>query len=157
MTLRTLLGGVAAAAVLGAGMTIVVAAPAHAAVARSTIVAKAQAELNDTSRKSPSASNGDGQCNYYTGYFRTWKSSSNCPTTSGVKWRGSNWCADFVKYVWKTSGVTYADIAETNGGALTGWASSIKDYGVKYNTWHTRGSGYTPQPGDALVFDWEGD
>ncbi|MEU8385302.1 CHAP domain-containing protein, partial [Streptosporangium sp. NPDC048865] len=49
----------------------------------------------------------------------------------------------------------YADIAETSGGVLTGWASSFKEYGTKHGTWHTRSSGYTPQPGDAVVFDWD--
>src|SRR5690606_16225425 len=77
--------------------------------------------------------------------------------SSGVQWRISDWCADFVKYVWKTAGVTYADIPETSGGVITGWASSLRDYGVKYGTWRTRSSGYTPQPGDAVVFDWNGD
>jgi hypothetical protein len=51
--------------------------------------------------------------------------------------------------------VKYANIAEGSGGVLTGWASSFKDYGTKYGTWHTRGSGYAPQPGDAVVFDWD--
>ncbi|WP_371785185.1 FG-GAP-like repeat-containing protein [Streptosporangium subroseum] len=89
--------------------------------------------------------------------FRSWKSATGCGSADGVQFRNSDWCADFSKYVWKNAGVRYADIAEGSGGVLTGWASSFKDYGVKYGTWHSRASGYTPQPGDALVFDWEQD
>ncbi|MFI6478535.1 CHAP domain-containing protein [Nonomuraea sp. NPDC050663] len=129
-------------------------APA-AAVPRSTIVSVAQGELNDSSRNHESPA-GSG-CNFYTGYFRTWKPADGCPSTDGVRWRDSDWCADFVKYVWSKAGVTHASIPEGTDGAITGWASSLKDYGQRYGTWHSRGSGYTPQPGDAVVFDWDGD
>ena len=43
--------------------------------------------------------------NYYTGYFRTWKPADGCPSTDGVQWRDSDWCADFSKYVWQKAGV----------------------------------------------------
>ncbi|MFC6082808.1 FG-GAP-like repeat-containing protein [Sphaerisporangium aureirubrum] len=131
------------------------AAPANAATLRQQIVSVAQAQLADSARnvEKPAGSN----CNYYTGVFRTWKSSSGCGSGDGVQFRDSDWCADFSKYVWKTAGVPYAATPETSGGVLTGWASSFKDYGTGNNTWHTRSSGYTPQAGDSLVFDWEGD
>ncbi|MEV0388080.1 FG-GAP-like repeat-containing protein [Nonomuraea sp. NPDC050643] len=128
--------------------------PAAAAVSRSGIVSTATSELNNSSRNHESPA-GSG-CNYYTGYFRSWKPADGCPSTDGVQWRDSDWCADFVKYVWSKSGVTHAGIPEGDGG-LSGWAYSLRDYGQKYGTWRTRGSGYTPQPGDAITFDWDND
>ncbi|MEU9887164.1 CHAP domain-containing protein [Sphaerisporangium sp. NPDC051011] len=149
---RRLGAGLTTATVLGSGLIAATATPA-AAVSRNTIVSIAQSQLNNSSRNHEQPA-GSG-CNYYTGYFRNWKPASGCPSTDGVQWRQSDWCADFAKYVWKNAGVPYADVAETSGGVLTGWASSFKDYGTKHGTWHTRASGYTPQPGDSLVFDWD--
>ncbi|WP_170223249.1 FG-GAP-like repeat-containing protein [Nonomuraea turkmeniaca] len=140
-------------AVPAAAMVALTATPAIAAT-RSGIVAIAERELADGQRnvERPAGSN----CNYYTGVFRTWKESSGCGSGDGVQFRNSDWCADFSKYVWRAAGVTYADIPETSDGVLTGWASSFKDYGTTYGTWHTRAaSGYTPLPGDAVVFDWD--
>ncbi|MEU6789393.1 CHAP domain-containing protein [Nonomuraea angiospora] len=134
------------------GLQAALTAPASAA-SRDTIVSVAQAEAGKAARNKENPM-GSG-CNYYTGVFRTWKSASGCGAGDGVQFRNSDWCADFSKYVWKTAGVRYADVAETSGGILTGWASSFKDYGTTYGTWHARSSGYTPQPGDALVFDWD--
>ncbi|MFG1946726.1 FG-GAP-like repeat-containing protein [Nonomuraea sp. NPDC048826] len=152
---RSFGGLVAAGAALtlpAALMLTTVTGPA-AAVERSRIVTVAQTEMNDGDRnvERPAGSN----CNYYTGVFRTWKSSSGCGSGDGVQFRNSDWCADFVKYVWRQAGVPHADVAETSGGVLTGWASSFRDYGTRHGTWHTRSSGYTPQPGDAVVFDWD--
>ncbi|MET8145363.1 CHAP domain-containing protein [Sphaerisporangium sp. NPDC005288] len=152
--LRRLGGGLATTALLGTGLIATTTSPA-AAASRATIVSVAQGQLNNSSRNHESPM-GSG-CNFYTGYFRSWKPSSGCPSTDGVQWRDSDWCADFSKYVWKNAGVRNADIAETDGGVLTGWAASFKNYGTKYGTWHARSSGYTPQPGDAVVFDWDRD
>ncbi|WP_155361037.1 CHAP domain-containing protein, partial [Acrocarpospora macrocephala] len=149
---RRLSAGLATTAVLGSGLIAITTTPA-AAVSRDSIVSVAQSQLNNASRNHEQPL-GSG-CNYYTGYFRTWKPAAGCPATDGVQWRDSDWCADFSKYVWKNAGVPYADVPETSGGVLTGWASSFKDYGTTHGTWHTRASGYTPQPGDALVFDWD--
>ncbi|MEU7835241.1 MULTISPECIES: CHAP domain-containing protein [unclassified Nonomuraea] len=150
--LRRLSGAAVATALAGAGLIALTAAPA-AAVSRAGIVSVAQSQLGNASRNHEDPA-GSG-CNYYTGYFRPWKPASGCASSDGVQWRDSDWCADFSKYVWKNAGVPHAEVDETSGGVLTGWASSFKDYGVKYGTWHTRGSGYTPQPGDSLVFDWD--
>ncbi|WP_203986858.1 CHAP domain-containing protein, partial [Sphaerisporangium rufum] len=149
---RRIAGGLAAGVVALAGLELALVTPASAAT-RGDIVSVAQRELGDSDRNVERPA-GSG-CNYYTGLFRTWKSSSGCGSADGVKFRDSDWCADFAKYVWQSAGVDHADVAETAGGVLTGWASSFKDYGVKYGTWHTRSSGYTPQPGDSLVFDWD--
>ncbi|GAA0375620.1 hypothetical protein Acor_81030 [Acrocarpospora corrugata] len=159
MALRQLISGAATALVIAAGLVTIAAGPASAAATRAQIVSVAQTELNNASRNHGAGPQSTwGVCNYYTGVFRTWKpATSSCPTTDGVRWRESDWCADFAKYVWKNAGVTYANIAEGSGGVLTGVAASFKDYGTTYGTWHTRSSGYTPEPGDAVVFDWEGD
>ncbi|MFI6317716.1 FG-GAP-like repeat-containing protein [Nonomuraea sp. NPDC050556] len=141
---------VSAVAAVALGTVAISALPAFA-VSRDSIVSVASGELGNSARNHESPM-GTG-CNYYTGVFRTWISPSGCPASGGVQWRSSDWCADFAKYVWKNAGVPYADVAEGSKGILTGWAASFQDYGVEYGTWHTRSSGYTPQPGDALVFD----
>ncbi|MEU7861441.1 CHAP domain-containing protein, partial [Nonomuraea sp. NPDC049141] len=155
-TLGKWLANTAALITVIAGSLVATSTPA-AAVSRSSIVSMATSELNNSSRNHESPA-GSG-CNYYTGYFRTWKPADGCPSTDGVQWRDSDWCADFSKYVWQKAGVTYADLAEDPDmpWRLSGWASSFKDYGEKYGTWHSRGSGYTPQPGDAITFDWGND
>ncbi|MFF0309901.1 FG-GAP-like repeat-containing protein [Streptosporangium sp. NPDC004379] len=151
---RRVVCGLAAGTVVLAGLQAATVTPASAAT-RDGIVDVAKAELGKASRNVEKPA-GSG-CNYYTGYFRTWKSASGCGSADGVQFRDSDWCADFAKYVWKNAGVAYADVPETSGGVLTGWASSFKDYGVAHGTWHTRASGYAPQPGDSLVFDWDHD
>ncbi|MFI7131956.1 CHAP domain-containing protein [Nonomuraea sp. NPDC050153] len=149
---RRLAAGVAATAFVATGLTAVMSTPAFA-VNRSTIVSIAQSELNNGTRNHESPM-GSG-CNYYTGFFRSWKPATGCPSSDGVQWRDSDWCADFAKYVWRKAGVKHADVPEGSGGVLDGWAASFKNYGTTFGTWHTRGSGYTPQPGDAVVFDWD--
>ncbi|MFC6085276.1 CHAP domain-containing protein [Sphaerisporangium aureirubrum] len=149
---RRLTAGLAAALVVATGLTAVMSSPAFA-VSRAAIVSAAQSELDNGTRNHESPM-GSG-CNYYTGFFRPWKPSAGCPSSGGVQWRDSDWCADFAKYVWRKAGVKHADVPEGSGGVLDGWAASFKNYGVAYGTWHTRGSGYTPQPGDAVVFDWD--
>ncbi|MDH2430707.1 CHAP domain-containing protein [Sphaerisporangium sp. TRM90804] len=151
--LKRLATGLGASALLLAGLAATTTQSATAATTRSQIVAVAQAELGDSARnvERPAGSN----CNFYTGVFRTWIPASGCGTGDGVQFRKSEWCADFAKYVWKNAGVTHADVAEGDGGVLTGWAASFKEYGTEHGTWHTRAGGYAPQPGDAIVFDWD--
>ncbi|MEY9855815.1 hypothetical protein ABH935_001419, partial [Catenulispora sp. GAS73] len=60
------------------------------------------------------------------------------------------WCADFAAWTWQQAGVsfTYAwTTGDINGGAVSfyHWASAK-------GTWHPAGSGYTPRPGDAVVY-----
>jgi len=63
---------------------------------------------------------------------------------------GINWCAEFARWVWAKSGVP-----DVRG--LNSWAQSFKDYGIDRDLYHRRSSGYDPQPGDAIVFDWDHD
>jgi hypothetical protein len=61
---------------------------------------------------------------------------------------GINWCAEFARWAWSHGGVS--DLA-----GLDSWAQSFKTYGSDRGTYHSRSSGYTPRPGDAVVFDWD--
>jgi hypothetical protein len=63
---------------------------------------------------------------------------------------GIDWCAEFARWAWTQGGVT-------NITGLNSWAHSFKDYGKANGTYHDRTSGYTPQPGDAVVFDYASD
>jgi hypothetical protein len=61
---------------------------------------------------------------------------------------GINWCAEFSRWVWRTAGV--ADVS-----GLDSWAQSFKTYGINRGLYRARTTGYQPQPGDAIVFDWD--
>ncbi|WP_449560169.1 CHAP domain-containing protein [Micromonospora echinaurantiaca] len=50
--------------------------------------------------------------------------------------------------MWRTAGVSYVS-------GLDSWAQSFKTYGIGRGLYHSRSSGYVPQPGDAIVFDWD--
>ncbi|MEV4411633.1 CHAP domain-containing protein [Catellatospora sp. NPDC049609] len=136
-----LLGGAMIAGVLG------VTSPASADTLRDAIVSTAQAELANDSRNYEYR--GSDNCTYYSGQITGW------PVCNGLGWRGGTsndddvyaWCANFSKYIWRQAGVT--DLS-----GLNTWARSFREYGRDNNTWHARTSGYTPQPGDAVVFDW---
>ncbi|NJP43202.1 CHAP domain-containing protein [Actinacidiphila epipremni] len=54
---------------------------------------------------------------------------------------GENWCGDFVAWVWQQAGVTVPATAPA-------WVPSWEDA----PGYHTLGSGYTPLPGDAVVY-----
>lgn len=54
------------------------------------------------------------------------------------------WCADFAIWVWAQAGLPV--------GGLTAAAGSFYVYGQQHSTLHT--SGYRPQPGDAIVYDY---
>jgi hypothetical protein len=60
---------------------------------------------------------------------------------------GIAWCAEFARWGWSKGGVT-----ELQG--LNAWAQSFKTYGQNRDLYHSRAGGYKPQPGDAIVFDW---
>jgi len=121
---------------------------ASAATLRDSIVSVAQRELNDDSRNYEYR--GSDNCTYYSGQVTGW------PLCGPTGWRGGttngdgvySWCANFAKYVWREAGV--ADLA-----GLNTWARSFREYGLDNGTYHSRGSGYAAQPGDAIVFDWD--
>ncbi len=82
-------------------------------------------------------------CNKYTGAL--YGASSGCAPGYGNKGVYEfPWCADFATWVWQQAG------ANTSG--LNSEAYSFYAYGVAHGTWHAAGSGYTPQPGDAVVY-----
>jgi hypothetical protein len=142
--LRRLTVALLTGAVATTGAVAVTAAPAHAAPTGSSIVSIAQRELADDSRNYEVGDN----CSYYGGQMFGWPS---CGGKSG--WGGGTssyaWCAAFAKYVWREGGVT------SYMSEITGMAQSFKTYGQNHGTWRTNGA-YKPQPGDAVVFDWDG-
>jgi hypothetical protein len=126
-----------------AGGTLAAASPAGAASPadiRSLMVSWAQTELNNSSHNYGVSVGLLYNCNYYTGHFQGHE--AGCP--SG--WHGGDWCADFVHYIWQLAGGV-SDLT-----SIDAWAESFKTYGMNHGTWHATGSGYTPQPGDALVY-----
>lgn len=83
-------------------------------------------------------------CNKYSGAL--YGASSGCAPGYGDNghWGTNAWCADFAKWVWKQVG------ADTSG--LDSRAITFYNYGFNHGTWHPAGSGYTPQPGDAILY-----
>ncbi|NGN68415.1 CHAP domain-containing protein [Streptomyces sp. A7024] len=84
-------------------------------------------------------------CNFYTGQING--PSARCRLVGHSSWGRGEWCADFVHYAWREAD----DRIDTSG--LDGYAESFKRYGSVNLTWHPAGSGYTPRPGDAVVFN----
>ena len=128
---KFLLGAVAAAVIV-ASSVIGTAAPAQA-VTPSGISALAQANVGK----------GAGSCSRV----------NNSPNSlGGGSFYGScipeYWCADFAKWVWANNGVNVS-------GITAGAASFITAAGSNGSTVHQSAS-YTPQVGDAAVFNWNG-
>lgn len=66
---------------------------------------------------------------------------------AGYNGKPEYWCADFAMWVWQNSGLYSA--------GLTAGAGSFAVYGQTNGTLHTSAS-YVPQPGDAVVYDYDG-
>ncbi|WP_149824782.1 CHAP domain-containing protein [Streptomyces tailanensis] len=90
-----------------------------------------------------------GNCNYYSAVATDPKSGEvgKCKKVGGLQWRTNNWCADFVRYVWKNSGARTKN-TDAFAGSFYRARNSI-------GTWHARGS-YHPKVGDAVLYDWDG-
>jgi len=76
---------------------------------------------------------GNDNCNFYSGY---WGNS------------GDDICGDINRYVWSQSG------ANTTG--LDPWAGSFYRANKTNGSYHPKESGYTPEVGDAVIYDWDG-
>jgi peptidoglycan hydrolase-like protein with peptidoglycan-binding domain len=81
---------------------------------------------------------GGYNCNYYTTALGLAGTGARC--TNG--WKTQAWCADFGKWVWMQAG------AATSG--INSVYDSFETYGKNHGTWHTG----SPQPGDAIVFNF---
>jgi hypothetical protein len=102
---------------------------------RSCVVQWAQNEFLD--RDGHKLENPMGtDCNYFTSVYNGIASNSGC---NNGYWHEA-WCMDFAHWVYAHAG------AKT--GPLTHMASSAKDYGIHFGTWHTSG----PRPGDLALW-----
>ncbi|MGF1428614.1 CHAP domain-containing protein, partial [Kitasatospora sp. LaBMicrA B282] len=63
---------------------------------------------------------------------------SSCSANGGT---GEFWCGDFVSWVWQQAGLS---VPASNPASVPSWLST--------SAYHPLGSGYTPQPGDAVIF-----
>ena len=82
-------------------------------------------------------------CNKFSAY---WDAGSDCGNGN----RAEEWCADFAAWAWRMGGVSFS--YGFGSGDINGAAASFYQWGVANGTWHAAGSGYTPQPGDAVVY-----
>ncbi|MET8629495.1 CHAP domain-containing protein [Kitasatospora sp. NPDC004669] len=83
------------------------------------------------------AENGNGPCAH--GGYAAGGQTSSCNGGGG---QAHAWCADFVGWVWARNGVAHVN-------DLTDLASSLYDYGRRYNTLHN-----DPRVGDAVVYEY---
>ncbi|MGY0234001.1 CHAP domain-containing protein [Longispora urticae] len=109
-----------------------ISAPATAAAGR--VVDLAEQELDSGGRDHEV----DG-CNFYSGQARG--GGPGCR----AGWNRGAWCADFARYLWTNAGVPGAK-------ELDEWARSGRQYGERHGTWHPADTGYTPRPGDLVVY-----
>lgn len=86
----------------------------------------------------------DSYCNRYSAYWQSGQ--DDC--AAGLL--DEEWCADFAAWVWRKAGAV-VDYQFVNGD-LNSSSASFYEWGVAHGTWHPVGSGYTPQPGDAVVY-----
>jgi hypothetical protein len=82
-------------------------------------------------------------CNKFSAY---WDAGSDCGNGN----RAEEWCADFAAWAWRMGGVSFT--YGFGSGDINGAAASFYQWGVANGTWHAAGSGYTPQPGDAVIY-----
>jgi CHAP domain/IPT/TIG domain len=69
---------------------------------------------------------------------------------TGYRGGAEYWCADFAKWIWQN-----AAGSTINTAGLDASAASFYSYGSRNGTLHTSPS-YQPQPGDAIVYDYDG-
>jgi hypothetical protein len=87
----------------------------------------------------------DSYCNKYTFHWGV-GSSSGCGSGTSAE----EWCADFAAWAWQQGGVSFT--YGFGSGDIDAAAASFYTWGVNHGTWHHAGSGYTPQPGDAVIY-----
>jgi len=110
-----------------------------AATTASAIVSAAESQVGYTDDPA------DTYCNQYSYYWGV-GSTSGC----GAGTRAEEWCADFAAWAWRTAGVSFT--YGFGSGDINAGAASFYQWGVANGTWHAAGSGYTPQPGDAVLY-----
>ena len=84
-------------------------------------------------------------CNPYTAHWAAGQSSS-----CGKGESAEEWCADFAAWVWRQAGVPFT--YGYSSGNINAGAVSFYQWGEATGTWHAATSGYTPQPGDVVVY-----
>lgn len=70
---------------------------------------------------------------------------------SGINCATTPWCASWAMTMLKNHGVL-----DTSSCSNVNYCPTIKSWSQGQGTWRGQGSGYTPQPGDAILFDWDG-
>ncbi len=93
---------------------------------------------------------GAGYCSIVNSSNNTLGGRQFATSCSGNGGAGEYWCADFVIWVWQHAGGGGITIS-----GLTAAAGSFYVYGSNHGTLHTSSS-YTPQVGDAIVFNYAG-
>ncbi len=70
---------------------------------------------------------------------------------SGINCATTPWCASWAMTMLKNHGVL-----DTSSCSNVNYCPTIKSWSQGQGTWRGQGSGYTPQAGDAILFDWDG-
>jgi hypothetical protein len=68
------------------------------------------------------------------------------------------WCGAFVTWVWTKAGLPKEALYSDDPWMRDlGYTPTDREWAMKNNLWIPKGSAEKPQPGDAVIFDWEGD
>lgn len=74
----------------------------------------------------------------------------------GISNKGTAWCAIFVGYCAQHVGLIDADLYPSTSEINIMWVPDVWDWFKNKNWYRTVGNGYTPKPGDAVFFDFDG-
>jgi hypothetical protein len=127
----------AAFALLAPAVAVMSAGPAHAATG-SSIASLAVANVGK----------GAGTCSHVNSSDNSLGGAAFYGSCTGNDGSAEYWCADFARWVWSQSGV---DIAGLDAAA----GSFVADASQNGSTVHSSSS-YTPQVGDAIVYNYNG-
>jgi hypothetical protein len=129
------------------------AASAELMMINDRVVQSAQREMADAVRNHGTVADGL-PCSYYTGQVNG--PSARCARVGRPGWGWGQWCADFARWVWGQVGVSVGADLPAGHGRLDSWADSFRVYGLAKGSLTLRTvTSHTPQPGDAVVFDWD--
>jgi hypothetical protein len=112
--------------------------------------ASAAATVSIAALAAANVGKGAGNCSTVNSLDNSLGGSQFNGSCTGYRGGAEYWCADFLKWVWQNAASGIINVA-----GLDASAASFYSYGSRNGTLHTFPS-YQPQPGDAIVYDYDG-
>ncbi|MDO5295224.1 MAG: CHAP domain-containing protein [bacterium] len=119
-------------------------------------IAKLEASNNDYAKTAPNVSNMLGQMGDMVGLSENNPEEAakinDVTNRSGIDCQTTPWCAAYAMNKLDENGVL-----DTSSCPNVNYCPTIENWGKDQNIWEKQGNGYTPRPGDGVLFDWEQD